>query len=239
MNFIELIKNFWNKYKSQIIIGLSLLVCVFFLIKGCQNRIDSKQIYDNNVKALTEEIQTWKTKAGDLVAEKTVLEGDINLLKQTNEDLYKQVKQLKAKPKEVVYIETEIINEVHDTTYIFNTDSTYIKRNFDFSNQWRTLNGFIEYNKPNLNLTFLQDVVKADFTIAIKDSKVFVTSNNPYIAYNDIQGVVLPKTQPMFSISTGPSFSAGYGLINKNFDFYAGWSIVIGYNLVTFGQKKK
>ena len=235
-DLLNAIKNIWNKYKSQIILILCLLVCIFFLIRSCENNLADKRIYDNNVKALTEQIQTWETKAGDLVAEKTVLEGDVKLLKQTNEELYEQVKKLKARPKEVVYIETEIINEVHDTTFI--VDSNYIKKYFDFSDQWRTLTGFVEYNNPNLNLTFTKDITKADFTVAIKDSKVYITSNNQHIVYNDIQGVVLPKKEPMFTISTGPSFSAGYGLINKNFDFYAGWSIIIGYNIKSFGRKK-
>lgn len=235
-DLLNAIKNIWNKYKSQIILILCLLVCIFFLIRSCENNLANKRIYDNNVKALTEQIQIWETKAGDLVAEKTVLEGDVKLLKQTNEELYEQVKKLKARPKEVVYIETEIINEVHDTTFI--VDSSYIKKYFDFSDQWRTLTGFVEYNNPNLNLTFTKDITKADFTVAIKDSKVYITSNNPHIVYNDIQGVVLPKKEPMFTISTGPSFSAGYGLINKNFDFYAGWSVIIGYNIKSFGRKK-
>ena len=235
-DLLNVIKNIWNKYKSQIILVLCLLVCGFFLIRSCENNLTNKRIYDNNVKALTEQMQTWKTKAGDLVAEKTVLEGDVKLLKQTNEELYEQVKKLKARPKEVVYVETEIINEVHDTTFV--VDSNYVKKYFDFSDQWRTLTGFVEYNKPNLNLAFTQDITKADFTVAIRDSKVYVTSNNPHIVYNDIQGVVLPKTEPMFTIATGPSFSAGYGLINKNFDFYAGWSVIIGYNIKSFGRKK-
>ena len=235
-DILNVIKNIWNKYKSQIILVLCLLVCGFFLIRSCENNLANKRIYDNNVKALTEQMQTWKTKAGDLVAEKTVLEGDVKLLKQTNEELYEQVKKLKARPKEVVYVETEIINEVHDTTFI--VDSNYVKKYFDFSDQWRTLTGFVEYNKPNLNLAFTKDITKADFTVAIRDSKVYVTSNNPHIVYNDIQGVVLPKTEPMFTIATGPSFSAGYGLINKNFDFYAGWSVIIGYNIKSFGRKK-
>ncbi len=235
-DLLNVIKNIWNKYKSQIILVLCLLVCGFFLIRSCENNLANKRIYDNNVKALTEQMQTWKTKAGDLVAEKTVLEGDVKLLKQTNEELYEQVKKLKARPKEVVYVETEIINEVHDTTFV--VDSTYVKKYFDFSDQWRTLTGFVEYNKPNLNLAFTKDITKADFTVAIRDSKVYVTSNNPHIVYNDIQGVVLPKTEPMFTIATGPSFSAGYGLINKNFDFYAGWSVIIGYNIKSFGRKK-
>ena len=235
-DLLNAIKNIWNKYKSQIILILCLLVCIFFLIRSCENNLADKRIYDNNVKALTEQIQTWETKTGDLVAEKTILEGDVKLLKQTNEELYEQVKKLKAKPKEVVYIKTEIINELHDTTFI--VDSNYIKKYFDFSDQWRTLTGFVEYNNPNLNLTFTKDITKADFTVAIKDSKVYITSNNPHIVYNDIQGVVLPKKEPMFTISTGPSFSAGYGLINKNFDFYAGWSVIIGYNIKSFGRKK-
>ena len=235
-DLLNAIKNIWNKYKSQIILILCLLVCIFFLIRSCENNLADKRIYDNNVKALTEQIQTWETKTGDLVAEKTVLEGDVKLLKQTNEELYEQVKKLKAKPKEVVYIKTEIINEVHDTTFI--VDSNYIKKYFDFSDQWRTLTGFVEYNNPNLNLTFTKDITKADFTVAIRDSKVYITSNNPHIVYNDIQGMVLPKKEPMFTISTGPSFSAGYGLINKNFDFYAGWSVIIGYNIKSFGRKK-
>lgn len=235
-DLLNVIKNIWNKYKSQIILVLCLLVCGFFLIRSCENNLANKRIYDNNVKALTEQMQTWKTKAGDLVAQKTVLEGDINLLKQTNEELYEQVKKLKARPKEVVYVETEIINEVHDTTFV--VDSNYVKKYFDFSDQWRTLTGFVEYNKPNLNLAFTKDITKADFTVAIRDSKVYVTSNNPHIVYNDIQGVVLPKTEPMFTIATGPSFSAGYGLINNNFDFYAGWSVIIGYNIKSFGRKK-
>ena len=235
-DLLNAIKNIWNKYKSQIILILCLLVCIFFLIRSCENNLANKRIYDNNVKALTEQIQTWETKTGDLVAEKTVLEGDVKLLKQTNEELYEQVKKLKTRPKEVVYIETEIINEVHDTTFI--VDSNYIKKYFDFSDQWRTLTGFVEYNNPNLNLTFTKDITKADFTVAIRDSKVYITSNNPHIVYNDIQGVVLPKKEPIFTISTGPSFSAGYGLINKNFDFYAGWSVIIGYNIKSFGRKK-
>lgn len=238
-DLLNVIKNIWNKYKSQIILILCLLVCGFFLIRSCENNLANKRIYDNNVKALTEQMQTWKTKAGDLVAEKTVLEGDIKLLKLTNEDLYEQVKQLKAKPKEVVYVNVEVPYPVHDTTFVMPNDSNYVKQTFDFSNKWRTLSGFVEYNKPNLGLTIDKDIVYADLTVAIKDSKVFVTSNNPYLKYNDIQGVVLPKTEPMFTIATGPSFSAGYGLINKNFDFYAGWSIIIGYNIKSFGTKKK
>lgn len=237
---LNALKSIWTKYKSQILMGLGILICVFFLIRSCENSVQSRHIYDNNVKALTEEVETWKTKTGDLVAEKTVLEGDYKLLKQTNEDLYEQVKKLKAKPKEVVYVQTEIINEVHDTTFQFLPDScNYLKQKFDFSDKFRKLDGFIEWNKPNLGLTITNDITYADFTVAIRDSRVFVTSNNPHIVYNDIQGVVLPKTQPRWSIGIGPSITAGYDILHKNFAVTAGISVNLNYNLISWGQKMK
>lgn len=234
MSFMDKIKEIWSKYFSQIILAAAIILLGIFLLKSIENNIHTKHEYENNVVALTSELETWKTKAGDLVAEKTILQGDIELLKHTNEDLYEQVKKLKARPKEVIYVETEIINEVHDTTYVMHPDSSYIKKNFDFSNQFRTLTGFIEYNKPNLNLSFTQDIVKADFTVAVRDSKVYVTSNNPYIKYNDIQGVTIPHYKPTWSIGIGPSFGGGFGIINKQFDFYAGISISLNYNFITF-----
>lgn len=234
MSFMDKIKEIWGKYFSQIILAAAIILLGIFLLKSIENNIHTKHEYENNVVALTSELETWKTKTGDLVAEKTILQGDIELLKHTNEDLYEQVKKLKARPKEVIYVETEIINEVHDTTYVMHPDSSYIKKNFDFSNQFRTLTGFIEYNKPNLNLSFTQDIVKADFTVAVRDSKVYVTSNNPYIKYNDIQGVTIPHYKPTWSIGIGPSFGGGFGIINKQFDFYAGISISLNYNFITF-----
>ena len=237
-DLLTAIKNIWGKYKTQIILGLALIASIIFLVVSVSKGITAKKIYDNNVKALTEEVQTWKTKSGDLVAEKTVLEGDVKLLKQTNEELYEQVKKLKARPEQVVYVETQVINEVHDTTYVVPEINDYLKQSFDFSNKWRTLTGYIEYNKPNLGLTFEKDIVNVDYTIAIKDSKVYVTSNNPYVQYNDIQGVVLPSYKPMWSLTVGPAFGAGYGLITKKPDMWVGFNITLGYSLVSFGKKK-
>ena len=69
----------------------------------------------------------------------------------------------------------------------------YIKKYFDFSDQWRTLTGFVEYNNPNLNLTFTKDITKADFTVAIRDSKVYITSItvDADVAAGDIYRLIL------------------------------------------------
>lgn len=233
-----ILKKYWDKYKSQVIMGLVILFMGLLLIKVWDNGRYERKIYENNVKALTEEVSIWKTKAGDAVAEKTVLEGDYKLLKETNADLYEQIKQLKVRPKEVVYVETEIVNEVHDTSFVFVPDTNYVKQTFNFSDDWRTLTGFIEYNKPKLGISITEDVVKADFTIAIKDSKVYVTSKNPHIQYNDIQGVVLPSTKYRYSIGIGPSINAGYDILHKDFGINVGVSANIQYNVASFGKKK-
>lgn len=233
-NLFAALKKVWTKYKSQIFLIIALVISLLLLCKSCNVRIQERKIYDNNVIALTEEINTWKTKNGELVVEKTLLEGDYKLLKITNEDLYEQVKRLKERPKEVIYVKTEIENEVHDTTYIFSPDSLYIKRHFDFSNNWRKLTGHIEYDHPNLSLGIDNDITYADFTIAIKDSKVLITSNNPYIKYEDIQGIVLPKTKPKWSVGIGPHVGIGYGTINKKPDIYFGIGINVNYNLLSF-----
>jgi len=234
------IKNIWNKYKAYIIMGLALLVTLGFLFISCSNNANLKHKYDINTKALTDTIEYYQTKSGQLAAEKSILQGDIKDLKKLNEDLYKKVKDLEVKkPEQVVYVETQVIHEVHDTTYIYPEINDYLKQSFDFSNQWRTLTGYIEYDKPNLNLIFDKDIVNVDYTLAIKDNNVYITSSNPYVRYNEIQGISLPpRKNPMFSVGVGPSFGVGYGLVNKKFDIWAGISLNINYNLISFGQKR-
>jgi len=233
---LDALKNIFLKYKGYILMGLALLITLIFLGISCSNNANLRRTYDINTRALTDTIEYYQTKSGKLAAEKSILQGDIHDLKELNEDLYKKVKDLEVKkPEQVVYVETEVINEVHDTTYIVPEIIDYLKQDFDFSNQYRTLTGYIEYNKPNLGLVFEKDIVNADFTLAIKDNHVYITSTNPYVRYNDIQGIALPpRKKPKFSLSVGPSLGVGYGLFTKKPDVFAGFTITAGYNLITF-----
>ena len=236
---LKAIKNIWCKYKSQIVLILALIVSLLFLWASCSNNANLKKTYDINTQALTDTIEYYQTKSGQLAAEKAILQGDIKDLKVLNEDLYKKVKDLEVKkPQQVVYVETEVINEVHDTTYIVDPLLTYQRKDFAFNNQWRVLEGYMELKDNTLGLNFTQDKVFVDYTLAIKDNHVYLTSTNPYIQYNEIQGITLPKKQkPMFSIGIGPVFGAGYGLVNKQFDVFAGIAITANYNLITFMYK--
>lgn len=231
-DFLEIIKNFFDRHKYEILLGVALIVSIFLLLKSCSNNVNLNHQYNNNINALTEQVEIWKTKSGDLVAEKTILEGDLKLLKKTNEELYDQVQKLKVKPKEVVYVETVIEHEVHDTTFIVPPDSSYVKYDFDFSDKWRTLTGYAEYDRNLLNVGITKDIVNANFTLAIKDSKVYVTSDNPYINYTNIQGITLPNKKPVWSIGIGPSVNFGYDVINKKPGVMVGLGISLNYNLI-------
>lgn len=239
MDIVNKVKEMFNKYKYNIIVTAIAVLAIVGLCVSLTRNYQSKKTYDNNIKALTEQIDTFRTKNGQLAADKTLLLGDIKLLKETNEDLYEQVRQLKLKQTDqVVYIETQVVNEVHDTTYVIPEINDYLKQSFDFSNKWRTLNGYIEYNKPNLGLTFENDIVNVDYTIAIRNNKVYVTSTNPYVRYNDVQGITLPQYKPMWSFTIGPSIGGGYGLLTNKPDIWVGFTATFGYSLISFGKKK-
>ena len=229
--FIALIK----KYKTQIIIGALLVLAILFGINQTVAKRNLRKQNDNNIVALTDSVNFYKSKSGDLVAEKTLLLGDISTLKLANKELADEIEDMKVnKPQQVVYIETEIINEVHDTTWMIEPNDTLIQKAFDFSNQWRVLNGNIKLQENNLSLNIDNDKVFANFTLAIKDNKVYVKSDNPYVTYDDIQGLTLPKTKKNFSLGVGPTISYGYDFQHRNFGPFVGISLGLYYNFLQF-----
>ena len=233
---LDIIKNIINKYKAEIILSLALILSLIFLAISCSNTRDIKRKYEINTKALVDTIEYYQSKSGKLVAEKNILEGDIKDLKTLNEELYNEIKDLKVKkPQQVIYVETEVVNEVHDTTYVVDPNLSYQKKDFSFNNKYRELEGFMELKDNNLGLSITRDNVYVDYTLAIKDNKVYLTSSNPYVRYNEIQGLTVPKTKkPKFGIGIGPSFGVGYDIVNKKPGVYAGLSVNIDYMLVTF-----
>lgn len=222
--------------KLQLILGLALVGSLAGFGMYYSKYSSMKKEYANNMHALTDTIETYKGKNGQLVAEKTLLSGDIDLLKVVNEDLKNELNNMKVKnPSQVVYVETEVVNEVHDTTYIIDNQLPYQKKDFNFSNNFRQLEGFMELNDNNLGLNITKDITIVDYTLAIKDNKVYLSSTNPYVQYNEIQGLTVPKQKkPKFSIGIGPQIGVGYDLINKQPGVFAGIGLNASYNLVSF-----
>lgn len=187
---------------------LTIILCIFS-IRQCSKNATAKKQSDHNIEVLTDSIRQYRTLADDVAAERSILIGDIDLLKKTNDSLYNKVKELGVKkPQQVVYINNDVVNELHDTTWVYANNDT--EKEFDFSNKYRELSGTVTHKDTTLALYINKDIVHLDYTMAIKDGVVYVSSSNPYVKFNDIQGITIPTTkQKRWHI--GPAIGVGVG----------------------------
>ena len=82
------LKEFMKKYKNIIILVLISVVLLFtngLAVKQCNSY---KDMNNNNIVALTDTIQYYKTKSNELYVSKTLLLGDMKTLKLANDSLY-------------------------------------------------------------------------------------------------------------------------------------------------------
>lgn len=229
---LDWIKGFTLKdFTYLVIIGL-LIGLLSTAVSTCSR---TKKQSRNNIEALKDTIKYFKDKNGNLVATKLAFESDIKTLKLLNEDLYKEVENLKLKNSisNIVYVDGTIENEVHDTTFIVQHDtiSNGFYRTFNFDNPpYRYLSGDITYKNDSLGLKIDKDVVAFDYTIAMdKDNHIYVKSNNPYVKYNEISGYTVPKPKRK-RWSLGPSVNVGYGY-NITGKQGAGLNVSVGVSL--------
>lgn len=235
---IDTIKEYIIRYKWLLILGALAVFFMMTTVSQCSRARTNQRIADNNITALTDTISYYKTKNGQLAAEKTLLLGDMNTLELANAKLKKQVDDLKVKnPETVVYVETVVERVKHDTTWRNVLFDTTFNKTFDFSDDYRTLKGSVWYRNTILGMSIDEDKVFTDYTIAVKDNKVYVVSSNPYVTYSGMQGITLPRYSPIWTLNIGPSISAGYDFVNKQFAPTVGVSLTFGYNILSFGKR--
>lgn len=223
---------FLKSIKIHLIYTAIIILLLFLLgvsVKSCQ---ENKQSCNNNITALTDSISYYKSKNGELVASKTLLEGEFSLLEKTNSKLADELKSMKVTdPEQVVKIVTEYVQLPSDTVWVVDSTDINITKQFDFTDKYRSLAGNIYLKDDILGLNINKDEVYANYTLAIKDNKAYVTSDNPYIKISDIQGITLPtpKTKHFY---LGPSINFGYDPIQKKPTFNIGVSV--GYGLFSW-----
>ena len=225
---IELLKS----VKTHLIYVAIIIVLLFVLsisVRSCQ---ENKQLYNNNVTALIDSVSYYKAKNGELVASKSLLEGDMSLLKKTNSELANELNSMKIKnPEQVVKIVTEYIKTPSDTVWAIDSTNVNITKQFDFTDDYRSLAGNVYLKNNMLGLNINKDEVYANYTLAIKDNKAYITTNNPYIKISDIQGITIP-TPKIKHFYLGPSINFGYDPIQNKPTFNVG--ISIGYGLFSW-----
>lgn len=230
----QMVLTFVRDHKRILIEVFSVVAFFVFIILSINKCTYYKNANDNNIIALTDSVKYYKGKYGNEVAKKTMVEADYKNLQNINDSLYRMIQSMQVKkPDIVIGGSTSIDNGKHDTIYIptvTEITSKNIYRKFDFSNQYRELTGNVNYTNDTLGLHIEKDRIQFKYALAVKDNVVYMTSDNPYVKFNSITGLTIPKQKKEKKFGIGPSIFSGYS--NKGFVYGVG--IGLQYNLISF-----
>ena len=230
----QMVLTFVRNHKRILIEVFSVVAFFVFITLSINKCTYYKNVNDKNIIALTDSVNYYKGKYGNEVAKKTMIETDCKNLQIINDSLYRMIQSMQVKkPDIVIGGSTSIDNGKHDTVYIptvTEITSKNIYRKFDFSNQYRELTGNVSYTNDTLGLYIEKDIMKFKYALAVKDNVVYMTSDNPYVKFNSITGLKIPKQKKEKKFGIGPSVFGGYS--NKGFVY--GIGIGLQYNFINF-----
>ena len=230
----QMVLTFVRNHKRIFIEVFSVVAFFIFITLSINKCTYYKNVNDKNIIALTDSVNYYKGKYGNEVAKKTMIETDCKNLQIINDSLYRMIQSMQVKkPDIVIGGSTSIDNGKHDTVYIptvTEITSKNIYRKFDFSNQYRELTGNVSYTNDTLGLYIEKDIMQFKYALAVKDNVVYMTSDNPYVKFNSITGLKIPKQKKEKKFGIGPSVFGGYS--NKGFVY--GIGIGLQYNLISF-----
>lgn len=236
-NLLSLFKNTILKITLKDVVYLLIIMLFIGLLSTAVSRCsDIKRQYKNNVAAMNDSIRYLKAKNGDLVATKLAFETGIKDLKMLNEELYDEIQNIKMKGDVTsgTHFEGVIEYEVHDTAYVVlhDTIDNGFSHDFAFNNEYRTLEGNVNYQNDTVGVNILKDETKFDYTVAMDDkNNIYITSSNPYVKYNQITGFQVPK-QRQKRWYVGPSVGIGYDPLHNTVSPTIGVSF--GFGLLRF-----
>ena len=230
----QMVLTFVRNHKRILIEVFSVVAFFIFITLSINKCTYYKNINDKNIIALTDSVKYYKGKYGNEVAKKTMIETDCKNLQIINDSLYRMIQSMQVKkPDIVIGGSTSIDNGKHDTVWVptvTEITSKNIYRKFDFSNQYRELTGNVSYTNDTLGLYIEKDIMQFKYALAVKDNVVYMTSDNPYVKFNSITGLKIPKQKKEKKFGIGPSVFGGYS--NKGFVY--GIGIGLQYNFISF-----
>ena len=230
----QMVLTFVRNHKRMLIEVFSVVAFFIFITLSINKCTYYKNVNDKNIIALTDSVNYYKGKYGNEVAKKTMIETDCKNLQIINDSLYRMIQSMQVKkPDIVIGGSTSIDNGKHDTVWVptvTEITSKNIYRKFDFSNQYRELTGNVSYTNDTLGLYIEKDRMQFKYALAVKDNVVYMTSDNPYVKFNSITGLTIPKQKKEKKFGIGPSLFGGYS--NKGFVY--GIGIGLQYNFINF-----
>lgn len=230
----QMVLTFVRNHKRILIEVFSVVAFFVFITLSINKCTYYKNVNDKNIIALTDSVKYYKGKYGNEVAKKTMIETDCKNLQIINDSLYRMIQSMQVKkPDMVIGGSASIDNGKHDTVWVptvTEITSKNIYRKFDFSNQYRELTGNVSYTNDTLGLHIEKDIMQFKYALAVKDNVVYMTSDNPYVKFNSITGLKIPKQKKEKKFGIGPSVFGGY----SNRGFVYGIGIGLQYNLISF-----
>ena len=230
----QMVLTFVRNHKRILIEVFSVVAFFVFITWSINKCTYYKNVNDKNIIALTDSVNYYKGKYGNEVAKKTMIETDCKNLQIINDSLYRMIQSMQVKkPDMVMGGSTLIDNGKHDTVWVptvTEITSKNIYRKFDFSNKYRELTGNVSYTNDTLGLRIEKDIMQFKYALAVKDNVVYMTSDNPYVKFNSITGLKIPKQKKEKKFGIGPSVFGGYS--NKGFVY--GIGIGLQYNFINF-----
>lgn len=230
----QMVLTFVRNHKRILIEVFSVVAFFVFITLSINKCTYYKNVNDKNIIALTDSVKYYKGKYGNEVAKKTMVETDCKNLQIINDSLYRMIQSMQVKkPDMVIGGSSSIDNGKHDTLWVptvTEITSKNIYRKFDFSNKYRELTGNVSYTNDTLGLHIEKDIMQFKYALAVKDNVVYMTSDNPYVKFNSITGLTIPKQKKERKFGIGPSVFGGYS--NKGFVY--GIGIGLQYNLINF-----
>lgn len=230
----QMVLTFVRNHKRILIEVFSVVAFFVFITLSINKCTYYKNVNDKNIIALTDSVNYYKGKYGNEVAKKTMIETDCKNLQIINDSLYRMIQSMQVKkPDMVIGGSTSIDNGKHDTIWVptvTEITSKNIYRKFDFSNQYRELTGNVSYTNDTLGLYIEKDRIQFKYALAVKNNVVYMTSDNPYVKFNSITGLTIPKQKKEKKFGIGPSVFGGY----SNRGFVYGIGIGLQYNLISF-----
>lgn len=245
---LRFFKWMFSKVERVIIIVLLILLCVF----GIKYALLERDYDKLNTDYITSQdtVMVYKNKLGESYSMVQTLITDKNALKRTNDELYKEIKNLKDNP--IVVTKTEIIYKVDtlpmktDTLYI-NPDKTEYLSYFSYSDEWcgirghNTLDISKNSSKTVLDSIGMSSTLSLDLIEKDKSLMFIAKADNPYLQINNIEGaVVSPEKSKLLKkkfnkpwgvmIGVGPAVT----VVDNNVKIYPAVQLTLGYQIISF-----
>ena len=183
-----------SKYLPWAIIVI-LAACLLLSMQTCNRK--NQTIADTaalSKKLVDDTCKYYAAKNGGIVSENTSLKVTMATLKDANDDLTTQLKNMKISTSSVVYIDRDIEHTtIHDTIH---HDTVKLNKPVvfaDSSNRWYHIKGVAALTSTALTSIKIFDTC---YTVQMTNGKTGIAHKNPYIITTNILSLDIAKPTP-------------------------------------------